>query len=369
MLETESLLRPIREDAPTGENLRDDPSPGSPYYQLKDARNAARAAERAAQGLEDPSSATPANWRPVLELAPSLLSDVSKDIEVGTWLIEALVREEGFAGLQNGFEITRRLIEEFWDGLYPLPDEEGVRTRVAPLTGLNGDDSEGTLLAPIGMVPLLADDKGLLTSWHYHTAREIEAITDAEAKQRRIDTSGVSLERFAAGIAMADPGDLFALVAEVESCIKEFGDLSAALDERCGQDGPPTSSIRHALEEVLDCLRFLTKDLTPPVDPSEEEGADGEGGGDGTGSGQKQKSAPGVIASREDAVEAMRRVRDYYRRTEPHSPVSYVVDQALRWSQMPLHQLVSELIADTSARTAFQLRTGMTSDSEQAQES
>jgi type VI secretion system protein ImpA len=158
MLDTESLLRPIREGAPAGDNLRDDPSPTSLYYRIKDARNTARSVERAAQQSDDPARAPSADWRPVLELAPRVLAEVSKDLEVAAWLIEAQVREEGFAGLASGFVLARRLIEGFWDGLQPMPDEEGMTTRVAPLTGLNGDEAEGTLIVPIGMVPLLADE-------------------------------------------------------------------------------------------------------------------------------------------------------------------------------------------------------------------
>ena len=39
----------------------------------------------------------------------------------------------------------RELAENFWDGLYPLPDEDGILTRVAPLAGLNGVEADGVL--------------------------------------------------------------------------------------------------------------------------------------------------------------------------------------------------------------------------------
>jgi type VI secretion system protein ImpA len=59
-------------------------------------------------------------------------------------------------------------------------------------------------------------------------------------------------------------------------------------------------------------------------------------------------------------------VRDFFRQTEPHSPLSYLVDQALRWSQMPLHLLVRELISDPSALAGFQMRTGVPAAPEQS---
>jgi type VI secretion system protein ImpA len=362
MLDTEWLLRPIRDDAPAGENLRDDPSPTSPYYQIKDARNTARSMERAVQQAEDPSASPAPDWHPVLELGPKLIGELSKDLEVAAWLIEAQLRAEGFPGLRAGFELARGLLETVWDGLHPRPDEEGILTRVAPLAGLNGDEAEGTLIVPIGMVPLLADDRGPLSTWHYQTAREIAAIADPELRQRRLEAGAVSPERFLAAVASTDPADLFARLDEVEACLREFDALSRTLDEKCGSSAPPTSSIRQALQDVLDCLSYLTKDLARPQ--GSDHGAAAVGGeGEAGASGRAAPAAPGVIASRRDAVESMQRVRDYFRQTEPHSPLSYLLDQALRWSQLPLHVLAAELIPDPSALASFQVRTGIPSNS------
>ncbi len=356
MFDAESLLRPIREDAPAGDNLRDDPSPTSVYYRIKDARNQARSVERAAQTSDDPERAPGADWGAVLELAPAILAEHSKDLEVATWWIEGLVREEGFPGLRQGFEVVRGLVERFWDGLHPRPDEEGMSTRVASLAGLNGEEAEGTLIVPIGMVPLLVDEKGALSAWHYRTAREISAIADPEVRQRRIDAGGATLDRFQAAVGATDPAELFDRKDEVERCLREFEALSRDLDGRCGSAAPPTSSIRQALQDVLDCLGYLTKDLTRP-----EAGAAAAAEAPARAAGAPAPAAapPGTIATRQDALEALRRVRDWFRKSEPHSPISYVIDQGIRWSQMPLHLLMSELIPDPSALQAYQTRTGV----------
>jgi len=352
MLETESLLRPIRDDAPTGENLRDDPSPTSPYYQMKDARNAARAAERAAQMSDDPDNAPTGDWEPILELGPKVLAELSKDLEVVAWMIEALVREGGFPGLGEGFDLARGLVEGFWDELHPRPDEDGMITRVAPLAGLNGEEGEGTLIVPIGMVPLLYDPQGRpLSAWTFRTAREVSAIADPEVRQRRIDQGARTLEDFQRAVTESDPAELLGTASRIEECLTRFASLSAALDSRCGSDSPPTSRIRGALEDALECMRYLTKDLRPEAAQEEAEVPAGEQ--------RKQGGAPGVVATRQDAVEAMKRVRDYYRKEEPHSPISYLLDRALRWTQLPLHVLVSEIIHDPGALEVFQMRTGI----------
>jgi len=359
VIDIESLLQPVREDAPAGSDLREDRSPTSPYYQIKDARNGARAAERSALRSDDPHTAPVADWSPVLELAPQLLREVSKDLEIAAWYIEALVRTEGFPGMRDGLEVVRELFTRFGDGLYPMPDEDGIETRVAPLTGLNGQDAEGTLLAPIIMVPLLEDDEGSLSAWQYRSARELAAVADPEAKQARIDAGAVTLDRFHAAVQSSEPAELFAVRQGVEECLQEFDALAQVMTEKCGNDAPPTSNIRNALQDVLDCMAYLTKDLVVPTEEEEvqEAAAEAEGGG----AAPVRSAPPGTISTRSDALEVLAKVAEFFRKTEPHSPVSYSVDQSLRWARMPLHQLVSELIPDQNALAEFKLRTGMPS--------
>ena len=91
ILDFEKLLAPIEGENPAGSDLRVDSSPTSVYYQLKDARSAARAAERSSEMDEEQASiAEP--WHTILELAPEVLSTQAKDLEVAAWLSEALLR-------------------------------------------------------------------------------------------------------------------------------------------------------------------------------------------------------------------------------------------------------------------------------------
>ncbi len=152
VLDFAKLLAPIPGEKPAGTDLRANAGPTSVYYQVKDGRNNARAAERRMEGgLED---STPPDWKTVAAAATKGLAESTKDLELTAYLIEALGRTHGFAGLRDGFKLTRGLVEQFWDGIFPTPDEEGVPSRVAPLTGLNGEDAEGTLIAPINRIPI-----------------------------------------------------------------------------------------------------------------------------------------------------------------------------------------------------------------------
>ncbi|MCS6930886.1 MAG: type VI secretion system protein TssA, partial [Acetobacteraceae bacterium] len=61
----------------------------------------------------------------------------------------------------------------------------------------------------------------------------------------------------------------------------------------------------------------------------------------------------GAIASREEALRQLERIAEFFRRTEPHSPLGYTLQDAARRGRMPLPELLAEVLADETARTAM----------------
>jgi len=359
ILNFESLLSPISAESPAGRNLREDFSPESIYFKIKDARTAARSAERIAQSTygDEDSDAEPPDWTPLQDLAPRILAEEAKDLEITAWLIETLVRSSGFAGLRDGFRLARELVEQYWETLYPLPDEDGLLTKIAPLTGLNGEGSEGTLIAPIAMVPITqGNTHGEFTAWHYDQAQQLSTINDPEHLQARIQAGAVTHDMFDTSVRETGVDFFRELVEDVDQCIDEYAQLTAALDSRCGPDSPPSSSIKQALEAVREKLSFITKDILlveEPLDEAElEDGESGEGGG-------KRSGGGGPLQTRDDAFRALDQVAQFFRRTEPHSPISYNLEQIVRWGRLPLPDLIQELIQDPNARATYFQLTGI----------
>lgn len=58
----------------------------------------------------------------------------------------------------------------------------------------------------------------------------------------------------------------------------------------------------------------------------------------------------GPIRSRAEAFESLAEVADFLARTEPHSPVSYLLRRAIRWGNLPLPELLAELLEDSQDR-------------------
>lgn len=56
----------------------------------------------------------------------------------------------------------------------------------------------------------------------------------------------------------------------------------------------------------------------------------------------------GPVRTRADAIKKLQEVVDFLRRTEPHSPVAYLVQRAIKWAHQPFESVLSELVKDSS---------------------
>jgi type VI secretion system protein ImpA len=222
--------------------------PASDYFKLKDFRSLPKEREIDA-GAEVGDLQ---EWRTIMELAPKLLATQTKDLEIAAWFVEALLRRHGPAGLRDGFRLLRGLVEKYWDGLYPLPDEDGMAAKVAPLTALNGEGADGTLIQPIRKFWLTdGKDPGPFAAWHYEQAQKLSTITDEKARAWHGKAGTATVDQIEASRRATKPKFFVDLVDDLRLCQDEFAALNALLDKNCGQDSPPASTIRNTLESVI----------------------------------------------------------------------------------------------------------------------
>lgn len=361
-IDLDALLQPIAAEAPTGADVRDDPALEEAYYAFKDARAEARSTERRAfEQLEDISEASaallnvPSEWRTVRETAEALLRDHTKDLEVAAGLTEALTRTAGFPGLRDGFDLLAGLVSGFWDaGLHPPPEDEGVRDTVAPIAALNGEASEGPLLQHVRNIPLTDRGAGVYAFWH----------------QRMVESGSTSVTAGEIeGALRATPGaTLRALSANIGAALESLSVLDDALTEACGADAPSVRRLREELEAIQAFLRRLAGDRLNTEAPGTGQAAAAGGSGAPTGAAPAGADGvqvaggvqvPGTIRSRDEAFETLRKVAAYFRQTEPHSPMSYALDELVRRGRLSFPELLTELIPDQTARWDFLTRMGI----------
>ncbi|TBF27829.1 type VI secretion system protein TssA (plasmid) [Rhizobium leguminosarum] len=345
------IIDPLEQNHPCGENVRSNTAFREIYYRIKDARNAARTAERSIIPGETITIA-PA-WHDVSNLGLQLLSSKSKDIEVLAWLAEAQLRLRGFSGLHDVYVATVSLLDKHFDALHSIGDGD-VEERFAPFAGLNGVGGEGTLIQAIRLTSLIPGGKfAQFSLWDFQLSQR------PNETERRKELQQAAAE---AGVAQ-----MSAYLDVLTGCIAAFDRMVEILDEHCGDQAPPSSNTRNVLQEAASAIRMLAGIEAPteaplaapqalasqgsePLPASETDGSEAIG--------LRPVSAE-MIRSREEAFELLIAVARYFRRTEPHSPISMSIETLVRRGRMDFFELLAELLPEQQTRNAVLTAAGI----------
>lgn len=367
LIDIPSLLNPIEGELSVGNDLRLDTAHNSDYSQIKDARRAARDAERNNMFDGDNTEAAE-HWQKIFVLAPKVIASQAKDLEIACWLTEALVRKSGFQGLKDGFSLIKQLIEHFWEqGLYPIEDEDGIETRVAPIAGLNGEGADGVLLSPMRN-SFITEDAAFepFSLWQYQQAVDVSRLSDEYKQTEQIERNGFSLETIEKAVAQSSSEFYGTLHEDVEVCLQEYQAVDALLTEFCGSyDAPPTSKIIELLEDAKGAINHIAKAKlpiaveTPEDDEGETESMDVQ---QANSNAVQANTVTTALNSRDDAFKQLNTIAEYFKKTEPHSPISYMLTKTVKWGNMPLEELMKELIPDSSSRDTYSSLTGVSVD-------
>ncbi len=344
-------MAPIPGDAPQGSDIREDYTAQSPYNRLRDARSEARDAEKGQDAGSDEAKDPTPMWRTVRDLGLKTLAETTKDLEVAAWITEAYVRSHGLAGLTAGAKLIAGLAEQYWDGVFPLPDDYGVETRVAPVTGLNGREGNGSLIQPLHKLPLfMRSDGSQLAMYQYDGSSQLATLA-ADARAARIAAGAIPFDELEKE-ARAQSRTFAKLRDDAREALAAWQAMAGILDEKASEDPPSTSTVRDMISHVVEIAnRYAPPEAeVPPEAGAEAVGADGTpgvamAGGVGVPAGQ--------IASREDALRALENLATFFRKTEPVSPLAYTLEEAVRRSRMTWPELLEEIVADRDSRNAI----------------
>jgi len=360
LLDIAVLVVAISEDHPTGMNIRSTTHPNGDarqlYQRAKDLRSQSRMAERNRIFEESSTDSQFKNWQEISQICQRILTHYSKDLEVCTWLLEAALRLNGITGLRDGLKLLTGLLQQHWGKLFPEPDEEGMETTLIPLQGLNGDGKNGTLLSPLNNMALSADTaKGQFCFWQLRQARDASRIQDGDERTRRESQLGIKWDDILHIVQLTPASFYVDLIDDLRDILQSLGELDLFLNGQCAELAPSFHAIRSVLNEIQDTICNIAKDKLQRTPAAADTGSvDSEI----TGS-RSSAAVTGMPGTRQQALAQLREIAQFFRQTEPHSPISYAVEKAIRWGERPLHELLSELIPDENARSTFSLMTGI----------
>ncbi len=337
----DDLLNPIAGDNPAGADLRYDPL----YDTIKEAR---RQDDDAPQG-EWQHARKVADWPQVVKLTSEAIASKSKDLQLAAWLTEALLHREGLAGLRDGLDMTRGLLDAFWDHIYPEADDGDLEFRAAPLEWV------GTRLAtPVKLIAIDAAGNDVFAHTEALAIGSEADAEDSEVKQARRQAAIADGKPLIEDIdkAFADTPKSFykKLVADLDGAVASLAALEALANERFGEFAPAFFQLREALTQEGHTVRqLLAKKLEVDPDPVEE--APTEAAEDDAAYATEDGASVGAVGSRRgtagagralapepvDAADAAGRITvaaRFLRRNDPTNPASYLLLRALRWGEL-----------------------------------
>lgn len=340
ILNIDALLKPIEGNSRGGPYLlhKDDES----YIALMEAR---QMDENPPEGALS-SEIKVANWPKIVQIATKILATKSKDLEIAVWLIEALVKHQGFSGLCEGLHLLTKFLEVFWHDLHPGVEEGELDLdyRAAPLENLCED-----LPFWIRSVPLSQDTEGENYDWWQWQAiqeREMEGVVEDHVFDQAVAST---------------PTDFYTVTRRnLSRCQDACERLSQILDEKFGAARFNLSDIIAALQDCYMIIDDVLQQRSTEDAPEITLEANSDAKVNATLSEDKCLPLPGdksqtlTPSSRADALHRLEIIAAYLNQTEPLSPIACLIQRAVRWGKMPLDQWLREVIRNESVLEELQ---------------
>lgn len=346
VIDVEALVAPVPGGKPAGEDLKH----AGLYDQIIEAR---RADDGLGQG-DWVRETKAADWDAAAALAQDALANRTKDIKVCAWMAEALVKLHGFAGLRDSLRVMRGLHERYWESLFPDKDDEDLDARVNALMLMQRQTA-----AALREVAVTAGGLSY-ARWEesnaFNVGPEVESDVAEERRARAARDGKITSEDWLKEKTLTPRRFSETAHATVAECAAEVEALDRVVDELYGREAPSFSELRKALEAVGGVVERIVKEkrMSEPwpgdgVAAAAEEPAAGapqpQGASNGGGGGQAVVAGvAGPIRTRQEAVRRLGEVAAFFRQTEPHSPVAYLVERAVKWSEMPLEAWLASVI-------------------------
>lgn len=356
LVDLEALLRPISDDQPAGRDLS--------FDDMIDTLKEARVDEDASLDQGDWVRETKtAEWKKIREITEQAITFEGKDLQVAAFLGEALARMQGFFGATTAVKIVHGLLENFWDTVYPLPEDGDMTYRVSRIDWMVRNISVAlhvTALTPKDQGAFNLDQRqraqSALTA--AQQGREDGAETDRATALANAQSRADEIE---AAIAKAPTAWFQDFYAEVNECLDTIAACEVLCDEKFGRDSPTWTPLKQTLGDCKNVVERTLRERGVLGGKGKAEGADGEESGEAEadGGGGGTAIASGRVRSRGDALARLAEVAEFFRKTEPHSPVSYLLDKAVRWGNMPLHLWLQEIIKDENILTGLREHLGI----------
>ncbi|HKS13186.1 MAG TPA: type VI secretion system protein TssA [Pseudomonas sp.] len=326
------LLAAVSPDFPCGHDLEYDPD----FLQLE--RDAQGRPERVMGDSVQP--AEPPQWRHIEQACTALLQR-SKDVRITHFLLQANLALKGLPGLAASLELIRDLLDEYWLHLHPqldADDDNDPTVRINALAGLTCDTN----------IALLRDT--VLARSRAFGPVTLRAALNAAGVQH-FASEQLSVEELAAALRDADPEQL----AQTRQALALAREACDAIEQRVSEQvgsasGIDLSALKQPLRQAQQVLAEHAPDGELPVFGAQDDAGDSADDdrqpAAASAPSPRPAARPGQVSSREDVLQSLERLLEYYARHEPSSPLPVLLRRAKNLVSADFATIVRDLIPD-----------------------
>lgn len=338
-IDLEALLRPLEGDNPAGPDL----SYSSARHQIEEAFQVIDAGPTVALvdgelvAREDDAQGG-ADWRKIIKLILEEAA-LTRDLWLGVYLTRAGARAGDLELVGYGLDYTRGLLEQWWDQGWPSLEEDGPIARATACAAL----AQG----PSFLRPLMAT--ALLKHNRHGAFTGADFVRFAAADGHSEDGYGA----FRAAVQDAPPEEMEAIRSRLSTMRESLAAIDEILTGHLGSASETFDGAYKALDAITRALTAFAAGETPAL--SSDNSDDPSGGEPPAAGAQPPGGGGGKIATRQDVVRALDAIIEFYRRSEPASPIPLVLRRARTWVTMDFLQVLEDIAPNATgeARTVL----------------
>jgi type VI secretion system protein ImpA len=328
----EELRQPISADVPCGGNLEDTQLLASfdafrLFGRTKPFEPSADDAAGAPKTVEDRDERVP-EWPEIKEKSLEALRQ-SKDLRLLVHLAAALLRTDGLLAFAQTVQIASEWLETHWEQIFPPVDGDAVLRRSA----LNCFADPIAVIDGVRRAPLVSSRQHGTFS-----LRDIEMATGLATAGKGDQPPDNA--RVTAAFAELPLEDLSGLQDGVGGAARSLKAIDAKMRAEVGTEAAPTFELLSAQLGRID--RILRAQLAARPDRAGIDVGDEASSANPPGAPQ----FTGAVKSRDDAIRALDAVADYFRRTEPSSPVPMFCERAKRLVAKEFLDVLADIVPE-----------------------
>lgn len=328
-IDTLALPQPLPGDNPCGPNLEYDPG---------------------FQAMEAAVDVVDVDWREVRSMAEDLCVK-TKDLRIGAQLARAVLATDGLVEFAGMVDVIREWQGLYWSDLHPELEDpaEGLpQPRISALSVLttkdpNPEKQNNSTPRLLRSAALVSGKLGSVSLRDYELANKASDEAPDSDDGSEADAGSKSAAPGLSSIAAlfseeSAVGSSRAAYAAVLSLMDSFTGISQICTEHFGySEGLNTDDITKTLIEMKAVLERFGDVV--PVSENDSENADEIA----ESASARQGGVPGEINTREDAIQALDRVCSYFEKSEPSSPVPFMLRRAKKLISKSFLEVLQEL--------------------------